>query len=256
MDSKFMNWLFALVVLVLAAVGISEWLHFSFGDLMDWLVGGSMFIWLLIIVTVPWNIHFKAKQVLAEAEISQEKGIALDRKQIDYAKILADRGLIAAIALHGISAVVLYVIAASGISSIGYIGAIAALLLTILRPAIATYEYLASRLAAIGQQIVYPREDVMELRSRFASMQESVRRLEGQLNEAEPYSWATKQQKHGEAIRKDLARLSAQFEELRAVNAQDHERLSRESQQAIAQLSSDGQFLDHVREIIRFFKTS
>jgi hypothetical protein len=32
--------------------------------------------------------------------------------------------------------------------------------------------------------------------------------------------------------------------------------LSREARQAIAQLTTDGQFLDHVREIIRFFKTA
>ncbi|CAN1213127.1 hypothetical protein TUMEXPCC7403_23180 [Tumidithrix helvetica PCC 7403] len=256
MDSRFMNWLFGFVVLLLAAFGLSQWLHFSLGSFMDWVVGGSIFIWLLIIVTVPWNIHFKAKKVLIEAEISQERGIPLDRKQLDYAKTLADRSLIAAIALHGISALVLYILAASGISSIGYFGAIAALLLTILRPAISTYEYLASRLAMISAQIVYPREDVMELRSRFANLEGAVQRLEEQLNEEQPYSWAAKQQQHWEETRKDVARLSAIFEELRAVNNQDHERLSREAQQAIAQLSSDGQFLDHVREIIRFFKTS
>jgi len=31
---------------------------------------------------------------------------------------------------------------------------------------------------------------------------------------------------------------------------------TRKSQQAIAQLSTDGQFLDNVREIIRFFKSA
>jgi hypothetical protein len=41
---------------------------------------------------------------------------------------------------------------------------------------------------------------------------------------------------------------------LRATNERDHDRLSRESRQAIAQLSTDSQVLEHVREIIRFFK--
>ncbi|WP_158054511.1 hypothetical protein [Scytonema sp. HK-05] len=42
----------------------------------------------------------------------------------------------------------------------------------------------------------------------------------------------------------------------RATNLTEHERLAREARGAIAQLSTDGQFLDHVREIIRFFKTA
>ncbi|CDN12950.1 hypothetical protein RintRC_3814 [Richelia intracellularis] len=53
-----------------------------------------------------------------------------------------------------------------------------------------------------------------------------------------------------------MARIGANLEELRATNQKQHEGLSRESREAIAQLSIDGQFLDHVREIIRFLKTA
>ncbi|MEL7246054.1 MAG: hypothetical protein AAGM40_27530, partial [Cyanobacteria bacterium J06573_2] len=56
--------------------------------------------------------------------------------------------------------------------------------------------------------------------------------------------------------RKELATIAATIEELKATNKLEHERLSRESKQAIAQLSTDGQFLEHVREIIRFFKAA
>jgi hypothetical protein len=40
------------------------------------------------------------------------------------------------------------------------------------------------------------------------------------------------------------------------MNQSEHERLGREARNAIAQLSTDAQFLDNVREIIRFFKTA
>jgi Cdc6-like AAA superfamily ATPase len=56
--------------------------------------------------------------------------------------------------------------------------------------------------------------------------------------------------------RKELARLANNLEELRAVNQSEHERLVGETRNAISQLSTDAQFLDHVREIIRFFKTA
>jgi PAS domain S-box-containing protein len=56
-----------------------------------------------------------------------------------------------------------------------------------------------------------------------------------------------------EETRKELAHIATSVEELRATNQTEHERLTRETRGAIAQLSTDGQFLDYVREIIRFF---
>jgi hypothetical protein len=245
-----------IVALVLLIFSVLQWFHISAGNFLDWIIGGASFWWLLVIVTVPWNIHFQAKQVLAEGEQSQEKGIAVDEKQQNYVKILAKRSLIIAIALHLISTVGLYVLAAMGISAVGYISSGAALLLTALRPAISAYEYLYARLTMISQELKYPREDVMELRYRFETLEETVKRLEAQLNPEQPYSVAANQQSYIEETRRELARVVANLEELRATNQTEHERLSREARQAIAQLSTDGQFLDHVREIIRFFKTA
>jgi hypothetical protein len=245
-----------IVALVLLIFSVLQWFHISAGNFLDWIIGGASFWWLLVIVTVPWNIHFQAKQVLAEGEQSQEKGIAVDEKQQNYVKSLAKRSLIIAIALHLISTIGLYILAATGISAVGYISSGAALLLTALRPAISAYEYLYARLTMISQEWKYPREDVMELRYRFETLEETVKRLEEQLNPEQPYSVAANQQSYIEETRRELARVVANVEELRATNQTEHERLSRDARQAIAQLSTDGQFLDHVREIIRFFKTA
>jgi hypothetical protein len=216
----------------------------------------AIFEWLLVIVTVPWNIHFEAKAVLDEAAVSAQKEIKVDEKQIKYAKVIAGRSLIVAITLHLLSAVGLYLLAATGISALGYVSSGAALLLTALRPAVRTYEYLAARLAMIRQELTYPREDVWELRNKFNTLEETVKRIEEQLDPEEPYSWVATNQKFQEETRRELARLTTSLEELRASNESQHERLSREAKQAIAQLTADGQFLDHVREIIRFFKTA
>jgi hypothetical protein len=244
------------VVLILAAFGLLQWFHIPTGNFLDWVIGGASFWWLLVIVTVPWNIHFQAKQVIADGEQSQEKGIAVDEKQIQYVKILAKRSFILAISLHLLSAIGLYILAVTGISAVGYISSSAALLLTGLRPAISAYEYLSARLSTISQEWKYPREDIMELRSRFDSLEETVNGLSEQLNPEQPYSLAANQQLYIEETRRELARIAANLEELRATNQTEHERLSREARQAIAQFSTDGQFLDNVREIIRFFKTA
>jgi hypothetical protein len=155
-----------------------------------------------------------------------------------------------------LSTVGLYTLAVTGISTVGYISSGAALLLTILRPAIRAYEYLYARLAMIRQEWKYPREDIFELRDRFFHLEQKVQSLEDQLNLEQPYSLPATQQRFAEETRRDLARIAANLEELRAINHTEHERLGREAKNAIAQLSTDGQFLDHVREIIRFFKSA
>jgi len=253
---SFISFSIGLVVLVLASFGVLQWLHIPAGSLIDWVIGAASFWWLLVIVTVPWNVHFQAKEVLAEAAVSVEKGTEVDEKQLKYVGNLANRSFWVAIALHIFSAVGLYTLAATGISAVGYISSGAALLLTALRPAVRTYEYLAGRLAMIRQEFTYPREDIWELRNRFSTLEETVKRLEEQLDPEEPYSWIATQQRFQGETRQELARIAASFEELRATNEVQHERLSREARQAIAQLTTDGQFLDHVREIIRFFKTA
>lgn len=169
---------------------------------------------------------------------------------------LAKRSLWLAIALHLVSAVALYILAATGISAVGYISSGAALLLTLLRPAISAYEYLYARLIMIRQGFTYAREDILELRNRFAEIEQKVQSLEDQLNPEQPYSLVANNQRFSEETRKELARVVASLEELRAINHTEHERISREARNAIAQLSTDGQFLDHVREIIRFFKSA
>jgi hypothetical protein len=49
---------------------------------------------------------------------------------------------------------------------------------------------------------------------------------------------------------------AADLEAFHASNAKDHERLAQEARSAISQLTTDGQFLEHVREILRFFKSA
>jgi hypothetical protein len=83
-----------------------------------------------------------------------------------------------------------------------------------------------------------------------------VEQLASQLDPDDLSSWVSIQQRQSEAIRYDLTNVAASQEDFRSTNQAEHTQLSREAKQAIAQLTADGQFLDHVREIIRFFKTA
>lgn len=242
------------VVLLLIIFSVLQWLHIPSGSFLDWIIGGITFWWLLLIVTVPWNIHFEAKEVIAEASESEKKGIRVDSSQRSYVNQLARRSLWVAIALHIFSAIALLWLSWSGITVVGYIGSVAALLLTILRPALRGYQYLVARLSMVRREFSYPREDVIELRNRLQAMETLVNNHKNSLNEKNPNSWASKQNQKWIFCQDEITRLGADIQTLKATNQSEHDRLSRNAENAIAQITEDGKILNNVREIIRFFK--
>ncbi|MFQ3679242.1 MAG: hypothetical protein SNJ60_01855, partial [Pseudanabaenaceae cyanobacterium] len=209
---------------------------------------------LVTIATVPWNIHFQAREVLVEADRSRERGIPVDRGKVEYARMLAQRALIVAIAFHVATAAGLYFLGRSSLGTLGYIGAIAALLLTVLRPLLRFYQFLVFRLRGLLQEVTHPREDVVELRHRVNALESQVKRLADQLDIENPYSYPAKQQAFQEQALAEQAQLRRAHEDLAARQAADAVRLADEAQKAIAQLSEDARFLGQVRELIRFFK--
>lgn len=245
-----------IVFTALITFAIARFLVLPVGSFTDWLVGGAIFVWLVIVVTVPWDIYFQAKTVLEDAEVSRQRGLSLDNQQLNFAKQWVGRSLYIALGLHIFSAGVLYLLGLYSVGTIGYLGAAAALLLTLLRPIVAGYQYLAERLKQIGEQVRYPREDVVEVRSRLDTLASAVRRLEREFDRENEYAWVVQEEEFRKETRQALASIRTKLADLQAIHQQDIERVSREAQQAIAQITEDGQFLNHVREIIRFFKSA
>ena len=241
---------------LLLLFSVLQWFQVPVGSFLDWVIGGASFLWLAIIVTFPWDIHFQAKEVLAEMNKSKDKEIEVTAERQSYVLNLARRSLVIAIALHLLSALGLYSLAAFGISKLGYLSSGAALLLTGLRPAIEAYRYWIARLRAIRQEITFPREDIVTVRSQLNKLEQQIEAIEHRLDPEKEDSWPAQYQQFAQNTRRQLAEQLTALEKLRADNKSDHEQLSREARQAISQLSSDSQFLDHVREIIRFFKTA
>lgn len=192
----------------------------------------------------------------SEANISQEKGIQVDLKPLNYVRKVARWSIIGALALHLFSAFALYLLAATGISNVGYVSSGLTLLLTILRPAIRGYQYLTTRLSTIKKEVKYPREDAIELRVRVETLETAIEKIQSLLDTKNPNSLVSKQQQVSQENRAQLARQKALLEEYKAKNTVEHEQLSREAKTAISQLSEDSQFLSHIREIIRFVKTA
>ncbi len=256
MFNKYLSLSIGLGILAAIIAGVVQWLNISAGSLIDWLIGIVAFWWLLAIVTIPWNIYFDARETLTEAKISQEKSLEVDLKSLNYVEKVARWSIIGAIALHLISALTLYLLAAAGISNIGYVSSGLTLLLTILRPAIRAYQSLTARLLTIKREVKYPRQDAIELDNRVQAIETAIKKIEDLLDIENPNSLVAQQQQVSQENRHQLARQKALLEEYQAKNTVEHEQLAREAKMAIAQLNEDSQFLGHVKEIIRFVKTA
>ena len=254
--NKFLLSTAVLTIIILLVFVILQWLHLPSGHFVDWIIGIASFWWLVIIVTLPWNIHFQARQVLNEAAASREKGIMVKDESLVVAKRWVRRSLLLALALHFASAAILYALSWTGVSAVGYISAGAAILLTFLRPVVRGYDYLMSRLRNAETELRYPREDVLQLRNKMHELAEKVSGLDWNTDPAKDGSWAAQQQETIEELDTRLQDLRVAFAEMQPANSNEHRLIAREAQEAIARITVDSQFLDHVREIIRFFKNT
>lgn len=247
------QFLVSVVMMVLMVYGILYFCNIETGDLMDWMVGTASFVWLMVIVTVPWNAHFKAKEVLDEAATSKRKEILVIESRLDYVRKVAKRSLYVAIGLHLFSAVVMYIVAIQGVSPVGYYGAVAALLLTFLRPAVRFYEYLYGLLNNIRQEFRFPREDVHEILTQFKQMQSQLALLEATLD-PEQTSWRHEVDNQHRSIKGTLQMLEDKLKQFQKDTAGEFEIIKLESKQQFDKLVADSQILDSVRVLANFWK--
>ena len=105
----------------------------------------------------------------------------------------------------------------------------------------------AQRLAAYVLKL--PREDVVELRRR-------VDTLEATLDLKADTSWASTTQERVQTLVDALAELVSDVTRLRVGNREEHARLEQEYRAALATVTEDRRFVEHLREIVRFVRTA
>ena len=245
----------ALTVLALGA-GFIWQSQLPVGNFIDWAIAIASFWWLIVIVRFPWDIHFQAREVVHQTAEATSRGIAVNPEQRDYAQRWVKWSLVLAISLHLVSAAVLFILAFIEVSVIGYIGSGVALLLTGLRPLIRGYQHINQRLNLIKHQTHYPREDVVRLRAEVEEIQTNVEMLQQTLRLSDQSSWAAKLEQKLNTMHHELGQLNIALQHMRQTNQAEHQRLARDTEHAVAKITADGMFLDHVREIIRFVKAA
>lgn len=230
---------------------LASWLQLPISPNLDAVIGVVTLLWLYFVVTVPWNMVFQAKQVLFDAQTSRQRGITIDADAINYAQRWARIALLIALALHVFTALVLCAVAYSGVGLIGWLGATAAIVLTLLRPGLRAYAHVRDRLGRFAREVEVPREDAIELRRRLQHVEEQLTSLSQQFADT---SSETEQRLQAMDFRAteaaDQHTTLAEHVRLEVV------RVEREAKNTVAQVLGDAAVVGHVRELVRFFKTA
>ena len=143
--------------------------------------GGVALAWLIVLVTVPWNLYFAARQVVADMAVSRERGITVREVQEAEAERLARRMLRLALgAPVGTAAVVAVITYFSGATA-GYYFAGFYLLSTAIRPAVAYVAHVRDRIKVLTRESTYPRDDVASLKRRVDLATKAVGELREEL---------------------------------------------------------------------------
>ncbi len=241
-----------ITILCLAVYAILVWLGHPAGSFVDWMIGLAGFWWLLGVVTIPWNIHFRAKEVARDIEVSKTRGMASDQADTDLVKRIATRSLYGALLIHAVTAVGFASLSYFEITEIGWAGCIAALALTAARPAARLYAYTLNLLTQTSERIRFPIDDIRAVKDRLEVLENKIEVLDRE----NPNSWASTVNRNHAELQSQLYALRIALETQTETNERDHRTITRDAERIGERVSEDIQFLGHVREMIQFWKNA
>ncbi|WP_188191816.1 hypothetical protein [Nonomuraea sp. SYSU D8015] len=180
-----MKWWLLLVSLIVTLITV--WLVLYAGVPLATLIslgfGAICLLWLVVVLTVPWNLCFAARHVVHEIQVSREAGIEVARHREDEARHIARRMLVLAISGHVVSAAVIAMITYFSGAQIGYYFSGFYLLATGFRPIGAYTSHLRERVRTLGGEIRYPRADVVSLHEQVKALETAVHELQDGLKQ-------------------------------------------------------------------------
>lgn len=186
--------------------------------------------WLIVLVSMPWNLYFAARRAVQEAAVSRERGVSV-RPAIDAeARLISRRMLGLALGGHLGTAIAAAAIAYFSGSKTGYYIAGIFLLATAFRPAGAYLAHIRERIGVLTRESTHPREDVVTIRAEVDVIRQSLGELRTELRQA------------ADALGRTEARLTDTITHTRSLLATDLDQLreGRETDRAQARSRQDG----------------
>ncbi|OPC83801.1 hypothetical protein B4N89_25230 [Embleya scabrispora] len=218
----------------------------SLADLLSLGAGALCLFWLIMVLTVPWNLYFRARQLITEIAISRERGLAVPEGRDVEARRIARRLLVGAIGAHMLSAGVIALITWISGGVVGYWFAGFYLLSTLFRPGGAYAEHLAQRLRTMLREVTHPREDVLALIERVRVLETRVEALE---TRTEDLRVSVTQLR--ETAVSETAHTTTRFHEAdRKVDA-----LGRRFEDTISQLTDNQEVISGIKAFLRLLRT-
>jgi hypothetical protein len=140
--------------------------------------------WLIVLVTIPWNLYFAARRAGQEMAVSRERGISIRAASDAEARRLSRWMLRFAIGGHLSTALAAAAIAYFTGSKAGYYVAGIFLLATVFRPAGAYLSHVRERIGTLTREATHPREDVVTIRAELDKIKESLGELQAGARQA------------------------------------------------------------------------
>ncbi len=218
----------------------------SLAEVLSLGAGALCLFWLIVVLTVPWSLYFRSRQLIREIHTSRERGLAVAPEREPEARRIARRLLWGAIGAHLVSAVVIAVITWFSGGEVGYYFAGFYLLSTLFRPGQAYMAHLSLRLKSMLREVTHPREDVLTLIDRVTALEHKVETLETSTRELTESVEALK---------------GVVSEHAEAANDRDHaadrkiDALGRRFEDTISQLTDNQEVISGIKAFLRLLRT-
>ncbi|TCC32106.1 hypothetical protein [Kribbella sindirgiensis] len=171
-------WVFCgAVVVTIVAVVLVAIADVSLQEILSLFLGVLCLLWLILLLTVPWNLYFQAYALIHEIRTSRDRGIDVPDGREPEARRIASRMRWFAIGSHLVSAALVALITYLSDGAIGYYLAGLYLVSTFFRPAGAYFSYLRDRMSTMLQEVKHPRDDVIETMRRLDTVRTDLEGL-------------------------------------------------------------------------------
>lgn len=223
---KYWSFFWAAALLAATLAIVAAFAKIPGRTLLDVGLGAAGFYWLLVITTLPWNLYFRARHVRHEIDVSRTRGIDVREGHEAEVRRLERLLLWLAVGAHMLSAAVTAIVTFVSGHVLGYYFAAFFLLGCAIRPIAAYLGYLRARIAHLLRETTHPRDDVVELKTRLATLNAEVEALRNAAAHAQEHAF-----RDLDGVRDDLRGSSARLREdvrLARESAENEQRAARD----------------------------
>ncbi|MDQ6961860.1 MAG: hypothetical protein Q9M28_04935 [Mariprofundaceae bacterium] len=220
-------------------------------SLLNISMGAIALTGLLLILKLPWDLYFEARNLLAEQRESMRKEITIPDDDLQYTQSMVRKLLPFAISLHIMAAAIIATITYFSDGQIGYYFAAFFLLSTSFRPILAFHNHQKNRLSKLRRHCKVPREDAVNFSQR-------IKELESLMKENKDYLDNTNDE-NKVSLQKINSKIETLYALIKSQNRDYQDKVDtvmHEFGRSIEKLTEDKEILQGMRTLIKLIKST